>query len=229
MLMRCMAIGLLLSTLAMPALAESVWVGGASGADTTRVAYLGWMAPLPGQRLGDGWSYSVFADHVAYEYDKGLTVVDARATSLRVSLSRQVPVAGGSFAYGLGLQTRETRLSPDDPGNRNRGSHVRAVGELQWRSSEKADWRSGFYGQYVFAARNDYAKLFVGRRLGNHVAIGPQIWTGGDPTYRVHGAGLSLDGWRVGAVRMTAVLGAEHAEGGTTRPAVGIEFSLYRD
>jgi len=227
--MRRVAMASVLLALTMPARAESVWVGGVSVADTTQVAYLGRLAPLPGQRFGDGWSYSVFADNIEYEYDKGLFVVDARARGLRVGLSRQVPIAGGSFSYGLGVQARETRLSPDDIDNHNRGSQVRAVGELQWRSSEQANWRSGFYGQYVFAARNDYAKLFVGRRLDNDIAIGPQFWTGGDPTYRVHGAGIALDGWRLGAARITAFVGAEHAEGGRTRPAVGIEFSLYRN
>ena len=115
MLMRRMAIAALLSTLAAPALAESVWVGGASGADTTLVTYLGRVAALPGQRLGDGWSYSVFVDHVEYEYDQGSTTIDGRANSVRLGLSRQVPVAGGSFGYGLGVQARDTRLSPDDP------------------------------------------------------------------------------------------------------------------
>ena len=229
MLMRRIALGALLSTLAAPSMAESVWVGGASGADTTLVAYMGRVAPLPGQRLGDGWSYSVFADHVEYEYDQGSTTIDARASSVRLGLSRETPVAGGTLAYGLGVQARNTRLSPDDISNDNRGSHVRAVADLQWRSSEQADWRNGFYGQYAFVARSDYSKLFVGRRLGNDVAIGPQFWTGGDPSYRVYGAGLALEGWRMGAARMTAMLGAEHSEGGSTRPAIGIEFSLHRN
>lgn len=229
MLMRRMAMAALLSTVAAPSVAESLWVGGASGADTTRVVYLGRVTALPGQRLGDGWSYSVFVDHVEYEYDQGPTTIDARANSVRLGVSRQMPVAGGSFSYGLAVQARNTRLSPDDTSNENRGSHARAVAELQWRSSEQADWRRGFYGQYAFVARNHYAKLFVGRRLGNDVAIGPQLWTGGDPSYRVHGAGIAVDGWRIGAARMTAILGAEHAEGGDTRPAVGIEFSLYRN
>ena len=121
------------------------------------MAFVGRVAALPGQRLGDGWSYSVFVDRIEYEYDQGSNTIGARANSVRLGLSRQVPVAGGSIGYGLGVQARNTRLSPDDSSNGNRGSRVRAVAELHWRSSEQAVWRSWFYVQYAFGARIDFA------------------------------------------------------------------------
>lgn len=211
-----------------PAAAEAVWVGGAGSADTTHVAYLGRIAPLPGQSLGDGWGYATFLDYVGYEYAQGSGPIEARARGLRVGLQRQHALADGTLGYGLGALARHTRLSPDDPGNRNRGNQLRAVAELQWRSSDTSTWRGGFYSQYVFGARSDYAKLFLGRRVGERVAIGPQLWSGGDPDYRVYGMAVAVDGWRLGPARMSAYAGAERQEGGSTQPALGIEFSLYR-
>lgn len=219
----------LLAAAAGTAQAESIWVGGAGAADTTRVGYLGVAAPLGSGTLGDGWSVSLFTDHARYEYDLASRRIAARASAARVGVLRQFRTHAGTLGVGLGAQLRETRLSPDDMGNRNRGAHLRPVAELQWRTADVAVWRTAFFGQYTFGSRSDYAKTFVGRAFGGDVALGMQAWTGGDGSYRVYGAGITADGWRRGPARLTLTAGAEHAEGERTRPAVGIEFSFYRD
>lgn len=228
MLMRRVAMASLLWILATPAFAESVWVGGVSAGDTTQVAYLGRVGPLPGKRLSDGWSQSVFVDYVSYEYDSGAQRIQGTAKGIKFSVGREFGLDHGWLGLSLGVAASRTTLSPDDPGNANRGSSVHPVGELQWRSKADATWRSNAYGQYVFGARRNFANAFLGRGLPNGMAIGPQVSTGGDPSYRIHGLALALSGWKFGPLDASVYAGAQHSEGGGTHPEIGISFSMYR-
>jgi len=227
MLMRRSLLAATLCFAAHPAIAESVWSAGASIADTTQVGWLGRVGPLPGKRLADGWSQSIFVDYVGYEYDAGSQRINGTARGIKFNVAREFPLEHGYLGLGLGVSASRTTLSPDDPGNANRGTSVHPAGEFQWRSHADATWRSRAYAQYVFGARRSYANAFVGRRLANGMALGPQWSTGGDPTYRVHGLALALDGWKLGPLEMGIYAGAQHAEGGATRPEVGVRFTVY--
>lgn len=212
---------------AHPAIAESVWIGGASVADATNVGWLGRVGPLPGKRLADGWSHSIFVDYVDYEYDADSQRINGITRSIKFSVAREFRLEHGYVGLGLGVTAGRTTLSPDDPGNTNRGTRVDPVGEFQWRSEADASWRSRAYAHYVFGARRSYANAFLGRRLTNGMALGPQWSTGGDPSYRFHGLALALDGWKLGPVEMGIYAGAQHSEGGATRPEFGVSFSMY--
>jgi hypothetical protein len=207
--------------------AESLWVGGGSFAGQTEVGYLGRVGPLPGGRLSDGWSHSIFIDQVNYEYDAGAERIHGNARSLKFAIGRQFQRSSGVLGLSLGVAARKTSLRPDDPGNRNRGSSIRPVAELQWQSHSDAPWRSQGIAQYVPGARSHFANLFVGRQLGR-IALGPRLSTGGDPSYRIHGIGLAAHGWQVGNLTFSLHGGAQHAEGGGTRAEVGIGFALLR-
>lgn len=223
------ALALALCCAAFPAAAESVWIGGASVAKQTHVGYLGRIAPLPGKSLSDGWSQSVFVDYVGYEYPSGARLVEGTVRGIKLGIGREFRREYGYVGLGLGVSTSKTTLSPDDPSNANRGTRVHPVGELQWRSNADAAWRSRAFAQHVFGARRSYANAFVGRRFANGMALGPQWSTGGDPTYRIHGLALALDGVRVGKLDLGIYAGAQHSEGGDTRPEFGISVSMYRE
>ncbi len=226
--MRLMVTASILSTFAMPALAESVWVGGGSGAGMTRVAYLGRIGPLlPGQSLGDGWSHSVFADYVSYNYNSGAQGIQGTVKGIKFSVGREFRGDNGSLGLSLGVATSRTKLSPDDSGNTSPRSGLHPVSELIWQSKADATWRSGAYVQYVFGDRRNIANAFLGRRLSNGIAIGPQVSTNGDPNYRIYGLALALNGWKIGQLDMGIYVGAQHSESGDTHPEVGFSFSMY--
>lgn len=211
-----------------PASAESVWVGGLSGAGNTRVAYLGRVAPFPGQSFGDGWSYAFSMDQVHYEYDAAIERIDGDASSLKALAIREVPLWAGTLTLGGGLAYQHVSLSPGDPGNDAAGSHLRATGEVQWRSRPEVDWTSQAYANYVAGADSHYANGFLGRRVRSGFAVGAQASTGGDPTYRIHGLALALRGWKHGSMEWSLHAGAQHQEGRGTEPELGISFVTYR-
>lgn len=208
--------------------AESVVVAGGSFSGQTRAGYAGVVLPLTGQTLSDGWSHSLFATGVRYEYPKDWRDVEGIASGLKYGLMRQFKVDGGSIGLGGGVALQHTGLSPDDPGNRNRGSHLRPLVELQWQSNVDRPWRSQLFSQYVFRERSNYVMAFVGHRLASGAALGPQLSSSGDPSYRVHGAALALRGIRMGAAEGGFHLGAQHLEGGRTQAEVGFSVVVYR-
>lgn len=227
MLLRRIAIAAMISVYTMPALAESVWVGGGSSADSTRVAYLGRIAPLPGKSLSDGMSYSVFVNYVSYNYNSGAQAIQGTAKGVKFSIGQEFRRDAGSLSLSLGAAQSNTTLTPDDPGNSSRGSSVHPVGEFVWQSNSDAAWRSAAYAQYVFGARSNIANAFLGRRLANGIAIGPQISSNGDPNYRIYGLALALKGWKIGSLDMGAYIGSQHSEGGDTHPEIGFSFTTY--
>ncbi len=210
------------------AMAEYVFVGGGSASAQTRVGYGGLVLPLPGKRLSDGWSQSLFATGVRYEYPVNGRDVEGIATGLKYGLMRQTPVSGGTIGVGGGVAWNHTSLSPDDLGNPNRGGRLRGIVELQWQSDPALAWRSQAFSQYVLGERSNFVVAFVGRRLASGAAIGPQFSSSGDPNYRVYGAALAVNGMKVGAAEIGVYLGAQHLEGGETQPEAGISFVFYR-
>jgi len=211
-----------------PALADAVWVGGASGSADSSVVYAGRIAAFPGQRLGDGWAWGVFADTLTYSYLGAPGQVDARSYAVRGGVVRQFASEQGSLGLGVYLSARNTDLSPDDPGNPNSGSQVRPTFELQWNSTELASPASALYSNYVAGSREYYAQGFVGQRIAGGWALGPVAWAVGAHEYRAYGLGLAARDIRLGEGRLGLRLGAEHSNDGQTRVLVGFEFSLYR-
>lgn len=208
--------------------AESVLIGGGSLSGQTRVLYGGVVTPLPGKRLADGWSQSLFLTGVRYEYPVAGRDVEGIASGLKYGLMRQHKVARGSVGVGVGVAWHHTSLSPDDLGNRNRGGHLRPIIELQWQSDADRAWRSQVFSQHVFGERSNFVVGFVGRRMASGAAAGPQVSSSGDPNYRVYGAALAVNGIKVGPAEAGFYLGAQHLEGGRTQPEAGFSLVLYR-
>lgn len=221
-----LATGLIAAT---GARAEGVVVGGASGSDYSQGVYLGWLAPLPGQRLGHGWAYSVFADYLRYRYDAGGARIQASAPGFTFGIARQWTFAGaGAFDLGVIGSGRDTRLSPNDPGNRNEGFKLSPGLQTQWRGDDAAPIATGVFANYIFDRQAYYAKGFVGLRGHGGWALGPEASVQGDRSYRITSAGLGLRDLRVGAnLRVGLHAGADFQSGRRTAATGGAEFSLY--
>lgn len=220
-------VAVVMLAVAGPVAADSLWIGGASLAGETRVGYLAHVRPLPGRRLSDGWRQSFAIDGVTYAYRRGDEEIEGFSRGVKYTLAREFRVGDASFEVGLGASLRRNDLTPDDPGNENRGRHARGVVELQWRSGQDGPWRGQAFGQYTAGAREHFAMAFVGWRAGN-AYVGPRVSTSGDPSYRIHGLGLAANGWKHGNAEVGAHLGAQHSERGGTHAEIGLSVVLYR-
>lgn len=208
--------------------AEGVVVGGASGSENSQGVYLGWVAPFPGQRLGQGWAYSAFADYLRYRYDASGTRIQASAPGFTLGIARQWTFAGaGAVDLGVIGSGRDTRLKPNDPGNGNDGFKFNPGLQLQWRADERLPVASGVFANYVFDRQAYYAKGFVGMRLPGGAAIGPESSIQGDRSYRITSTGLAVRDIAFGPLRLGLHAGVDFQSGRRTTPTGGLEFSYY--
>lgn len=221
--------GMVLLVASMQACADSVLFGGVALGESNAVGYLGINLPVgKGHVLADGWQQSVSVELVSFDYDSNGQTIDGRTTGLKYTLGHEFALEPGYLRLSLGGRFNDTRLSPDDPGNRNNGSQVRGLVELQWRSQEESRWRTQAYAEYLIGARRSNVSLFLGRRFGNGLAIGPRFSTSSDPSYGVHGVALTLSGLKWGSADVSVFIGAQHNESGDTGPSIGLDWSLYR-
>ncbi len=129
------------------------------------------------------WRGRLWLDHTRYEYDKAGQDVRARVTGAEAALG-----IGGSrdadwWAVYLGPRWESTRLSPDDRGNDNRGSHARAK-LLAEAEQGVGNWRAILGASYVFGADGWWMR---GRMLRPQPAgsrFGGELVLHGGPDYR---------------------------------------------
>lgn len=213
---------------ASAAKAESVEVGGVAASGNSQVAYLGHVAALPGQSLADGFAWSLFTDYVRYRYDQNSSRVQANAPGLSFGLLKQFDGDFGALSLGAILNLRDTRLSPDDPGNKAEGFRVGIGPQLQWRASERQRLAGDLFANFISGRRSYFAKGFAGFRSHGGWAIGPEAWVIGDPRYQIRGYGLALRDLQAGPLRLGLRIGAEKQAGQDRYITGGIEFSWYR-
>jgi hypothetical protein len=101
--------------------AAAVGFAGVHSSFSSQDAYVGFLMPSWGGRLGSGWFVRVVGNTVAYRYDTRLsglaTRVHAKAAGLQVGAGRAWSLDDLSLELSSSLAARRTRLTPDDPAN----------------------------------------------------------------------------------------------------------------
>ncbi len=221
------ALGLMLG-LAGSAQADSVIVGGVNGSAVSQSAFLGRIAPLPGQQFGQGWAYSLFADYLRYRYDADTQRIQAESQGLQAAILREWTLEkSGVFSLAATAGLRNTNLKPADPGNDIDGLKLDPGLQMQWRGDESHAVASGLIASYVPGRESYYAKGFAGARQSGGWAIGPEFSISGDPSYRIGGAGLAVRDLRQGNFRIGLRAGLALQSGRSEEPTAGIDFNYY--
>jgi cellulose biosynthesis protein BcsS len=173
--------------------AEAVGLAGVEIGRNASYGFLGYLAPLTAERLGQGWVGRLWADYQTYQYDSNGTI-KARAGSVAAAAGYQL--SGDSWGLGTyaGLLLGHTRLAPDDPGNPNRGTHTRFQVQVDADKRFGNDWRVSEVFSYVAGARSYYARLRLLAPLSPRLGIGPEIAWKGSPDYHAYQAGFVVSG-----------------------------------
>ncbi len=219
--MICLGAALAVGSPLSPALAaDALVLAGAEVARSAGYAYLGYLAPLPGSALGSGWVHREWLDALQYSYDSGERIT-ARSPGISVAIGYQGHDASAAWAGYLGVRFADTRLSPDDPGNVNRGARTRAQAQLEYRVP-RAVAGAEFDGlaQWEFGSQSWYARM----RL-NGWRFGPELVFKGSPDYHAVQVGLTtrLYGNQAGDA-LTLKGGVMRQSGDSTGPYLGLEW-----
>lgn len=219
---RAILLGALLSAgLGSPAAGAEVrelFIGG-EGASTQAYAYVGALAPWADS--SGRWATRYWFDAQRYEYDSNGRTIVGKVVGFSPAVVRTFSFANGYLAVSAGVRFADTRLSPDDPGNEQRGFKaslpLQIDGQLRVNSTTLSGIASGEpdIGSYWARARA------VGDRLLGPLALGIEVIAKGSDEYSARQAGLL-----VGGDRVRVKFGGSRQDGRSTGGYLGIEVGV---
>ena len=228
MMLRHLLVGMACMTV-WPVLAqERIALAGFETSRANQYAYLGMVLPFPGQKLGQGLVQRYWLDYVAYRYEKNATqLVDAKVAGAEAALGYQNGNADGWWGAYLGACLADTRLSPDDPGNEDRGTHWRAKLQIEGETRITPVWRLNAIASHLLGDDNYWVRLRAQTMLANQWFIGPELIAQGAPNYRAYKVGAFVGNIKVGsdnALTLKVGLNKPHAD--SAAMYAGAEFYI---
>jgi len=187
---------LLLGVAATAQAADSLFLAGTDQSSLGSYSYVGALVPLAQGKLGDGWVMRQWFDRLTYRYNGSVPDIHAEAYGYAPAIGYQWPMSGGSNHAGLyaGLRVAHTELSPDDPGNVDRGTRVRfsLQGELTSRLGAMA--QNQFLAQGEFGNGAYFVRDRLAWRVFGHYTFGPEAIAKGSRVYQAREVGLCFGG-----------------------------------
>lgn len=207
---------------------ERIALAGLEAGRDNGYAYWGTVLPLPGQHLGQGFVQRYWLDYVAYRYEKlPQQDIDAKAAGVEAALGYQQSSANGWWGAYLGPRYASTRLSPDDPGNNDRGGHLRAKLQFEGETELGAGWRLNGIASHLIGQSSYWLRFRAQTRLDNQLLLGPELVVQGDPSYRLFKLGVYVGGIKLGRdAALTVKAGASKLDSGSAGAYAGIEWYL---
>lgn len=223
------SIAVLACMVTLPAAAQDhVALAGVEGSNDTHSAYLGTVRPLPGSDLGKGWVQRYWVDYTKYRYEKTpVQDIDAKVFGMEIALGYQGSSAAGWWSAYVGGRYGNTRLTPDDPDNSDRGTEFSVKLQLEGETSLSPSWRVNGIASHVVDHSSYWARVRLEHWLGNGLRLGPEIVAQGDPLYHLHKIGAYVGGIRLGgAAALTVKLGASKLSSEPARAYTGVEWFM---
>jgi hypothetical protein len=214
---------------AWPAVAQDrIALAGFEASPDNQYAYLGTVLPLPGEKLGQGLVQRYWLDYVAYRYEKTpAQLIDAKIAGAEAALGYQHGGAGGWWGTYLGVRFADTRLSPDDPGNQDRGRHWRAKLQLEGETEVAPAWRVNGIVSHLLGDDNYWMRVRVQTTLVSQRFVGPEFIAQGAPNYRAYKIGAFVGNIRVGAgSALTLKAGVSKPQNDSASMYAGAEFYI---
>ncbi len=205
--------------------AQSLLLTGAEVSGRGSYAYLGHIAALGDRPLGAGWVVRHWVDRVTYDYRSGAREIDAEALGYAPAVGY---LSGGeTLSHGLygGVRLAHTTLSPDDPGNGSRGWRARPFVQADgvWRMRPGVEQQ--FVASWELGSGEYYLRDRLAVRIGEDLALGPEIVLKGGRNYDGWQFGVVLSKARIAAdVGLNLKLGAAGQHGESTAAYIGLEL-----
>lgn len=205
----------------------SIALTGFESAKNNGYYYVGFLNALEGSRLGNGFVQRFWADYLTYQYYNGSSDINAKAPGLAYSLGYQKSTETYSWGAYLGLQGRNTNLTPDDPGNDSRGNRGSVVVALDGRQKLHDHLAIELMGNY--APNTGYwsrARI----PIGSNIKTGPEYSIQGNPSYQNQKIGWFVSDVDLGSGFKTgAKVGYSKNYGLGGSPYFGLDLSKYFD
>lgn len=220
----CIAISFL--TFAKSYGADSIILAGADKAKAEGYYYLGYITPFQGSSLGNGYVSRTWIDYNNYNYDSSNRNINASVKGISYTLGYQKKLDSTLVvASYVGAIFHDTNLSPDDTGNKSRGSDLNLLilAEAEKKLSNFSTFNIN--GSFEPGADTYWSRIRLGFGEGN-LKTGPEFTLQGDPTYDSKKIGWFVSGVEMGKdLNFGAKVGFNSTNDGAYTGFVGIEFT----
>jgi hypothetical protein len=180
------------SVISRAAHADELFLGGAQYGANASYSYIGSVIPLPGSTLGSGFAARLWGDYLTYNYRTGSAKIDAAGWGGELAGVYQFSGAWGWSDLSAGARYRDTNLSPDDPNNRARGSHVYLTLQADGGYNLDANWRFRGIASYTPLITGYFIQPAIDRAISQSVRAGLDVTFQGDRSYKQVYAGANV-------------------------------------
>jgi hypothetical protein len=171
---------------------------------SSRDAYVGFVLPFPGERLGRGWFVRAVGSTLAYRYDTPLsgrtTRVHARAAGLQGGVGRAWSFDSASLELSSSLAARRTWLTPEDPRHAGQGVRWAGIPELAARCRVTPGLEGDLFANMALGWGDRYVRARLGARPANGWQAGLAVVSNQGRTYHERSIGAfastsPMPGW----------------------------------
>lgn len=207
---------------------EGVALAGMEASRDNQYAYLGTVLPLPGSALGKGWVQRYWLDYTTYRYEKAQGQdIDAKVAGVEAALGFQGSSDSGWWGAYLGGRYGNTRLSPDDLSNEDRGGGTNVKLQLEGETALMRGWRVNGIVSHLIGQSSFWSRLRFQTVLENQLLVGPELVIQGDPLYRLYKLGMFVGGIKLGKdAALTLKAGANKQDSDSAGVYAGVEWFM---
>jgi hypothetical protein len=182
------------SVLPVSAYADEIYLAGTQFGANSSYSYAGAILPLPGNVAGSGFAARFWGDYLTYDYRSGATKIDASGWGGEVAGVYQFSGAWGWSNLSAGGRYRDTSFSPDDPGNRARGSRLYLTLQADGGYNIDSNWQFRGIASYLSNVTGYFVQPTIDRSIWNGLRAGIDATFQGDRSYKqvYVGANLSI-------------------------------------
>lgn len=203
----CLIMGFTLTVLApASAAAQSLLLGGVQRSAQSSYNYLGWIQPIAGGSLGQGFYVQGFASYLQYQYQSSAdgvgVLVHAQAPGISAGLGYAFAAGALQFNVSGSVAYQYFSLTPAIPAGGPFQSSVTFIPQLQVH----LPLGNGFYfsgiGSYAFGQGSYWSRMRLGIPALPWLHLGPEFIPSGGRTYSIRQYGAFVDaslpaGWGV--------------------------------
>ena len=186
----------MVSLLPEASLAESVVFSGVEGSSSSMHAYLGFIMPSEGERLGDGWYRKFVGSSSTYSYqnsERGPVVdIDGRSDGIDAGVGRGWRFDNSSLDLSATVGYRQVTLTPYAPYGDKAGNRLTINPQLMlWRQlSHRVD--TDLIANYATGTSSSFVRARIGMHPSESYRVGIEgKWLDGR-NYRTQKNGLFL-------------------------------------
>jgi hypothetical protein len=201
-----------------PAIEPSLLISGVQRSGEGSFSYVGFLKPLMGGRLGNGWYSKASLSHLTYRYGTESFGMPVRATgsapAIELGLGHVFEAASWRADVALATGARYTRVTPNtiEAGDRGWTALLAPQFALGWSATERVD--AELIGNYTFGPDTYFGRSRVLMKTAPSWQIGAEAGQTGGPEHRHWFSGLVLATNIAPGTKLDVSAGRLHARGG---------------